>query len=117
MFSADFTNDGRVNGSDFTVWQRNLGIGSGATQSQGDADGDGDVDAQDLFTWKTQFGSSAATQAVPEASTETLAAVGVVLLRLAQPACLNPSLLFLRGRKRRPLAFKQRNDFLVVKGE
>jgi hypothetical protein len=44
--SADFDADGDVDGKDFLVWQRNLGVG--ATNAAGDADYDGVVDAQDL---------------------------------------------------------------------
>jgi hypothetical protein len=46
--NADFDGDGFVSGSDFLVWQRNLGALVGAMHSQGDADGDGDVDHDDL---------------------------------------------------------------------
>jgi alpha-galactosidase len=84
-FSADFTNDGYVDGNDFIVWQRNLGLAVNAAQNQGDADGDGDVDSHDLQAWRTQFGSSPTTQAVPEISTAALATVGVVLLSVGQP--------------------------------
>jgi hypothetical protein len=46
--SADFDGDGVVSGSDFLIWQNNVGTLLGATHSQGDADGDGDVDGDDL---------------------------------------------------------------------
>lgn len=46
--NADFDEDGFVTGSDFILWQRNLGTLVGASHSQGDADGDGDVDRVDL---------------------------------------------------------------------
>lgn len=74
--SADFNGDSLVNGSDFLIWQRNLGMTTGAQKSNGDADGDGDVDAADLALWKGGFGATAATAAsvaaVPEPSAAAL---------------------------------------------
>jgi hypothetical protein len=57
--SADFDEDGDVDGQDFLAWQR----------GDGDADGNGVVDAADLAIWTQQFGlgeSLAANSAVPE---------------------------------------------------
>jgi hypothetical protein len=53
--SADFDEDGDVDGDDFLRWQQNLGKTVGAFHSQGDADRDGDVDAADLARWKTHY--------------------------------------------------------------
>jgi len=74
---ADFDGDDDVDGADFLIWQRGLGVG--ATPGMGDADGDGMVNADDLAVWKAQFSgapASAASSAVPEP--RALAAVGVV---------------------------------------
>jgi hypothetical protein len=67
--SADFNEDGEVDGSDFLTWQRSFGAFT--SHSRGDADYDGDVDAADLAIWQAQFGSApfAASQTVPEPST------------------------------------------------
>lgn len=63
-FSADFNNDGRVDGADLTTWKQSFG-GAGA-----DANGDGVSDGADFLTWQQQFGSgvpaTAAVGAVPE---------------------------------------------------
>jgi hypothetical protein len=56
--SADFNQDGNVDGADFLTWQRGFGVG--ATLAQGDADGSGTVDAADLAVWRAQFGSKTA---------------------------------------------------------
>jgi hypothetical protein len=75
--TADFNGDSLVNGSDFLIWQRNLGMTTGAQKSNGDADADGDVDAADLALWKGGFGATPATAAsvatVPEPSAAALA--------------------------------------------
>jgi arylsulfatase A-like enzyme len=56
---ADFNSDGRVDGADFLILQRGIGL-SGATRAQGDADGNGLVNGLDLSLWRavavTQFG-------------------------------------------------------------
>jgi hypothetical protein len=77
--SADFDNDGDVDGSDMLAWQRGSGLASGANKSQGDANGDGDVDGDDYGVWVNQFGGGGAVgalTAVPEPSWIALAASG-----------------------------------------
>ena len=72
LFTADFDEDGDVDGSDFLTWQRSLGVDDG-----GDADFDGDTDQDDLLIWQASYGQSAAlassTVAVPEPSSFLLA--------------------------------------------
>jgi hypothetical protein len=60
IVSADFDDDGAVDGNDFLRWQQGLGIPGGAQRADGDADVDGDVDADDLGAWSSQFGGAAA---------------------------------------------------------
>jgi hypothetical protein len=66
--SADFDEDGDVDGADFLTWQR--GLGAGTTHAEGDADGNGAVDVSDLAAWRFQFGATGAAvpigTAVPE---------------------------------------------------
>jgi hypothetical protein len=88
--TADFDADGDVDGTDFTIWQRNLGLMSGATRYQGDANRDQKVDAADLAIWRTGFGAATAA-VVPEPralATAAFAAVANVMalstLRLGQ---------------------------------
>jgi MYXO-CTERM domain-containing protein len=72
---ADFDLDNDVDGHDFLVWQRGLGL-TEATREQGDANGDGTVDGADLAILQSQFGLTpnlAATSAVPEPATACLA--------------------------------------------
>ena len=86
--AADFNGDALVDGGDFLIWQRNLGMAAGALKTNGDADGDHDVDAADLAIWKGDFGATAATAtsvaAVPEPSAAILA-VSVAACLLAAP--------------------------------
>jgi hypothetical protein len=77
--SADFDDDGDIDGADFLTWQRGLGTTGTATPSQGDANNDGSVTADDLAIWKAQFGLPAAGPAVgvvPECGTLALAVIG-----------------------------------------
>lgn len=82
--TADFDEDGDVDGRDFLVWQRGVGISSGATLGQGDADHDGDVDGNDLAVWSAQFGGEglvAQSVTIPEPSSVILAFIGSLLIR------------------------------------
>lgn len=65
-FSADFNNDGSVNGLDLPFWQ-----GAYGSTSLGDADGDSDSDGQDFLTWQRQYGLGTlrAVASVPEPTT------------------------------------------------
>jgi hypothetical protein len=80
---ADFNNSGSVDGHDFLIWQRNVGLSSGATNAQGDTDANGAVNGADLANWRSRFGlpaAGASVGAVPEPS------AGMLLLTAA--ACL-----------------------------
>jgi hypothetical protein len=63
---ADFDNDSDVDGNDFLIWQRGVGVGN--NNATGDANASGTVDGADLAIWRSQFGpaSTAAAAAVPE---------------------------------------------------
>ncbi|HYO25603.1 MAG TPA: dockerin type I domain-containing protein [Lacipirellulaceae bacterium] len=77
--NADFNGDLKVDGADFVIWQRNLGVGT--LQTQGDANGDGAVNAADLGVWRTKFGQPVAlgaAGAVPEPASAALAALACV---------------------------------------
>jgi len=63
IVSADFDENGVIDGTDFLRWQRGLGIAGGATRGEGDANVDGRVDAVDLEVWKETFASAAALPA------------------------------------------------------
>ena len=54
-FSADFDEDGDVDGRDFLTWQRGYGKLLGAAHGEGDADGDGDVDTDDVLLFQAQY--------------------------------------------------------------
>jgi endonuclease I len=64
--SADFDQNGVVDGADMLVWQRGFGAGSGATLADGDADGSGAVDAADFTAWQNRFGAAPAAVNAPE---------------------------------------------------
>jgi hypothetical protein len=84
--SADFDEDGDVDGRDFLAWQRGTGTMIGATHSQGDADRDGDVDAADLAIWSEAYGAPAlAAVAIPEPSAHLFLAFGAVLIAGRRP--------------------------------
>jgi hypothetical protein len=78
VVSADFDNDGDVDGRDFLIWQRGVGKPM-AAKSDGDADGDQDVDADDLNIWRDSYATP--TSALAAASVE-----------LQQPAAHNARL-------------------------
>ncbi|MBA3482112.1 MAG: hypothetical protein H0T51_09890 [Pirellulales bacterium] len=66
-FTADFDQDGDVDGADLTRWKE--GFARSHRREQGDSDGDQDVDGADLLAWQRQLGSvsaDATAAAVPE---------------------------------------------------
>jgi len=76
--NADFDSDGDVDGNDFLIWQRGVGLTAQPDKSTGDADGDMDVDANDLAIFKSKFGGPPAVPAagsVPEPSALAMAAL------------------------------------------
>jgi hypothetical protein len=80
--NGDFDGDSDVDGEDFLIWQRGVGLTGQPNASTGDADGDGDVDAADLGLWQANFGGSTAPAiaAVPEPATCCGAAAALVAL-------------------------------------
>jgi hypothetical protein len=84
--SADFDEDGDVDGRDFLAWQRGYGKLLGATHAEGDADGDGDVDADDVLEFHNQYllpsltANSLTSRAIPEPGTLALLLGGCSLL-------------------------------------
>jgi hypothetical protein len=95
--TADFDQDGDVDGADFLAWQRGLGVGT--TLAEGDADGNGAVNGIDLAAWRFQFGATPAAlpvgAAVPEPSGVAIWLAFVVIDRVAlrrrNPANRRPS--------------------------
>jgi len=73
IVSADFDEDGVIDGSDFLRWQRGLGIPGAAARGDGDANVDGRVDAVDLEVWKGAFASAAALSAAADGDARTAA--------------------------------------------
>lgn len=81
---GDFNLDRRVDGTDFLIWQRNLGVSS-ARFDQGDADLNGVIDGADLTIWRNEYGATAplseATPAVvPEPTLWALTGVASIAL-------------------------------------
>ncbi|MDC0936429.1 autotransporter-associated beta strand repeat-containing protein [Pirellulales bacterium] len=82
-FTADFDNDGDVDGDDLAQWVGDFG-GTGS-----DADNDGDSDGADFLSWQQQFTGNlnpiSASTTVPEPSTLVLliglAALGILARR------------------------------------
>lgn len=60
--TADFNRDGRVEGGDFLLWQRDFGI-TVAAGTGADGNNDAKVDGADLALWRTNFGSPASVAA------------------------------------------------------
>jgi len=76
---ADFDGDGIIDGSDFLLWQRQLGTTGlfPLAIQEGDGNGDGVVDGADLSLWENSFGAAlphltAKSVTVPEPTTAAL---------------------------------------------
>jgi hypothetical protein len=81
--TADFDGDADVDGEDFLIWQRGVGLTGQTDNSNGDADGNGTVEGADLNLWTDQFGSGVAVGpagAVPEPTSLALLAAGAAAL-------------------------------------
>jgi hypothetical protein len=81
-FSADFNEDGAVDGADLILWQ-----GDFALNGDSDADGDGDSDGADFLAWQQKLGGASAFQAtvvVPEVATLPLLATAVLTAILSR---------------------------------
>jgi T5SS/PEP-CTERM-associated repeat protein len=81
-FTADFDEDGDVDGDDLVQWRGDFGV-----NNLSDADSDGDSDGDDFLQWQRQLGSTSTVPvgtAVPEPTAFTLA------LLLACLATRNP---------------------------
>lgn len=81
---VDFNTDGLVDGADFMIWQRGVGM-LNPTHADGDADFDGKVDGADLELWKVYVAenwiqSTPAAGAVPEPSSSALLACAAAIL-------------------------------------
>ncbi|MBA3482906.1 MAG: hypothetical protein H0T51_13945 [Pirellulales bacterium] len=92
---ADFDGDDDVDGEDFLIWQR--GVGVGITHEAGDANDSSVVDGDDLSIWRAQFGGPLnMAAAVPECSGALLAicgGLGLIALRHRSAfATFNPPL-------------------------
>jgi hypothetical protein len=81
--SADFDEDGDVDGADFLTWQRGLGLTGETNRANGDANADGNVNGADLDVWQTQFTAPlAVTSTIP-----TPEPTSFLLLAAAPLAC------------------------------
>jgi hypothetical protein len=79
--NADFNNDNVVDGADFLIWQKGLGLTGQTDKTNGNANTDQVVDAADLAVWASKFGGApavGAVAAVPEPATAALAAVAIL---------------------------------------
>jgi hypothetical protein len=100
VFTADFDNDGDVDGTDLSIWEAALHL-----NQLGDADGDGDSDGGDFLAWQRQFGNvpvELVAMAVPEPSTQLLVCLGAAGELLAHRRSPRTQSILHRVRARRP---------------
>lgn len=90
--SADFDDDGDVDGADYLAWQRGMDVATLAGAAHGDANHDGQVTGADLAIWQNQYAvsTSASAQAVPE---PTSAGLLLVAIGFAAPRATRYTLL------------------------
>ena len=83
---GDFDLDRDVDGADFLILQRNMGLLAGARFDQGDANLDGVIDANDFAAWQTHYGFqgeafvAAAITAIPEPSAIVLSLASILVI-------------------------------------
>jgi hypothetical protein len=85
--NGDFDGDSDVDGEDFLIWQRGVGLTGQPNASTGDADGDGDVDGADLGVWQASFGDPpalASISAVPEPATLAAGVLGLAAVAIVR---------------------------------
>lgn len=79
--AADFDEDDDVDGVDFLILQRGLGVGT--TFAEGDANGDNVVNSADLAIWETLYGTQVGPlqtiNAVPEAATFSILLIALLM--------------------------------------
>jgi hypothetical protein len=78
---ANFDSIGVVDGSDFLIWQKGLGVAPPANKSTGDSDLNGAVNGADLSNWRGHFGlaaGGAAAGAIPEPASLGLGLVAML---------------------------------------
>lgn len=78
---GDFNRDGRVDGSDFLLWQRGYNT-SVANGTGADGNGNGLIDGPDLAIWKLNFGNSVAAVAPANSAVPEPATLGMVLVAM-----------------------------------
>jgi hypothetical protein len=78
--TADFNNDGMVDGADLAQWEGDFGV-----DDESDANNDGVTDGADFLAWQREFGTGVpatpASAAVPEPAACLLALIGLPMLR------------------------------------
>jgi hypothetical protein len=82
---GDYNRDGTVNAADYVLWRKTLGQLDVVPYSGADGDGDGDILEGDYTVWRTRFGgtsggSGASGIPAPEATTVTLALLGLMAI-------------------------------------
>ncbi|MEZ6072635.1 MAG: hypothetical protein R3C10_20830 [Pirellulales bacterium] len=86
---------GAVNGDDYLIWADTFGTFPSPGELSGDFNADGRVDGQDYFIWLDAFGDSGAASAnrmtaVPQPTTLSLFALGLVVTALFPPRSIDP---------------------------
>lgn len=81
--SADYVDDGTVDGFDFLAWQRGFGKTDDATRADGNSDDDTDVDHSDLAAWQVSYGSGELSAVSSQLSEDSATRAAVVDAALA----------------------------------
>ncbi len=86
VLTADFDDDGDVDGRDFLIWQRGFGTPN-AELGDGDSNDDGNVDDFDLEVWQDQYGEPghlSGLVSVPEPASSCLLLTSALLITLSR---------------------------------